>query len=93
MAALGSKKRPICVRVATKEQLNFVAEHCKQFGFEFIAELASDAPPDFAEMEQALAELQQRSAPRSPRVGRNDPCPCGTGRKSKKCCASPVAAS
>lgn len=23
-----------------------------------------------------------------PRVGRNDPCPCGSGKKYKKCCAS-----
>ena len=23
-----------------------------------------------------------------PKVGRNDPCPCGSGRKSKKCCAA-----
>jgi hypothetical protein len=23
----------------------------------------------------------------SPRVGRNDPCPCGSGKKYKKCCA------
>lgn len=23
----------------------------------------------------------------TPRVGRNDPCPCGSGRKFKKCCA------
>lgn len=22
-----------------------------------------------------------------PKVGRNDPCPCGSGKKSKKCCA------
>ena len=22
----------------------------------------------------------------SPKVGRNDPCPCGSGRKYKKCC-------
>lgn len=21
-----------------------------------------------------------------PKVGRNDPCPCGSGRKAKKCC-------
>jgi uncharacterized protein YecA (UPF0149 family) len=21
-----------------------------------------------------------------PKVGRNDPCPCGSGKKSKKCC-------
>ncbi len=33
--------------------------------------------------------LMQRAAPihkESPRAGRNDPCPCGSGRKYKKCC-------
>jgi hypothetical protein len=25
---------------------------------------------------------------RAPRVGRNEPCPCGSSRKSKRCCAS-----
>jgi preprotein translocase subunit SecA len=40
-----------------------------------------------------------RTAPAAPivrkgdKVGRNDPCPCGSGRKYKKCCgASPQAA-
>ncbi|MGJ5819572.1 SEC-C metal-binding domain-containing protein [Paludibaculum fermentans] len=23
-----------------------------------------------------------------PKVGRNDPCPCGSGRKHKKCCGA-----
>ena len=23
----------------------------------------------------------------TPKVGRNDPCPCGSGKKFKKCCA------
>ena len=28
--------------------------------------------------------------PRSvPKVGRNAPCPCGSGRKYKRCCAAP----
>ena len=28
-------------------------------------------------------------APEAPRaVGRNDPCPCGSGKKSKKCCGA-----
>jgi preprotein translocase subunit SecA len=29
-------------------------------------------------------EPQKRIAPK---VGRNDPCPCGSGKKFKKCCA------
>jgi preprotein translocase subunit SecA len=24
----------------------------------------------------------------SPKIGRNDPCPCGSGKKYKKCCMS-----
>ncbi|WP_418531070.1 SEC-C metal-binding domain-containing protein, partial [Hominenteromicrobium sp.] len=23
---------------------------------------------------------------KGPKVGRNDPCPCGSGKKYKKCC-------
>jgi hypothetical protein len=26
----------------------------------------------------------------SPRIGRNDPCPCGSGKKYKKCCGNPA---
>lgn len=28
-----------------------------------------------------------RVASRPPKIGRNEPCPCGSGRKYKKCCA------
>ncbi|MBN2130944.1 MAG: SEC-C domain-containing protein [Sedimentisphaerales bacterium] len=27
----------------------------------------------------------------SPKIGRNDPCPCGSGKKYKKCCGDPAA--
>jgi hypothetical protein len=40
-----------------------------------------------AEVPRTLAAAPSR--PRSPsgvRVGRNDPCPCGSGKKFKKCC-------
>ncbi len=30
--------------------------------------------------------LRTRRVPRGERVGRNDPCPCGSGKKHKKCC-------
>lgn len=33
--------------------------------------------------QEALAGVVRRSGPR---VGRNDPCPCGSGKKAKKCC-------
>ena len=42
------------------------------------------------EMVYAPTVLQLRRKPVHPqaigRVGRNDPCPCGSGKKFKKCC-------
>jgi uncharacterized protein len=35
--------------------------------------------------ERLLATMIQRAAPK---VGRNDPCPCGSGKKFKKCCGA-----
>jgi uncharacterized protein len=40
---------------------------------------ASDRP--------ALATARAPSAAPAAKVGRNDPCPCGSGRKHKRCCA------
>ncbi len=33
---------------------------------------------------QALRPLTREA----PKVGRNDPCPCGSGKKFKKCCGN-----
>jgi uncharacterized protein len=40
-------------------------------------------------LRQAIAERQTAQA-MSTKVGRNEPCPCGSGKKFKKCCGSPV---
>jgi tetratricopeptide (TPR) repeat protein len=39
--------------------------------------------------EAALASPITPVVRSTPKVGRNDPCPCGSGKKYKKCCASP----
>ena len=45
-------------------------------------------------IETRLAMARRRSgqpaaaATSSPKIGRNDPCPCGSGKKYKKCCGS-----
>ncbi|MBI3845321.1 MAG: SEC-C domain-containing protein [Planctomycetes bacterium] len=33
-------------------------------------------------------ELPEKAIPitAAPKVGRNDPCPCGSGKKHKRCC-------
>jgi hypothetical protein len=35
---------------------------------------------------QAARKLAATPASAAPTVGRNDPCPCGSGKKYKKCC-------
>jgi hypothetical protein len=35
---------------------------------------------------EGLLTPARAPAARSPKVGRNDPCPCGSGRKYKRCC-------
>ena len=40
------------------------------------------------EEERAGRNRMVRSDPRFAGVGRNDPCPCGSGRKFKKCCGA-----
>lgn len=41
----------------------------------------------FAQIVTKEAEKEENaSKPKMPKVGRNDPCPCGSGKKYKKCC-------
>ena len=35
---------------------------------------------------EVRAPSTAKTAPGIPKVGRNDPCPCGSGKKYKKCC-------
>jgi len=36
--------------------------------------------------ESLMAELRAEETEARPKAGRNDPCPCGSGRKFKACC-------
>jgi SEC-C motif/PBS lyase HEAT-like repeat len=40
----------------------------------------------FPWLDAASVRQNPRASPRSAKVGRNDPCPCGSGKKYKKCC-------
>ncbi|MBR4591839.1 MAG: SEC-C domain-containing protein [Elusimicrobiaceae bacterium] len=38
--------------------------------------------------QEAAAKNPNGAAPVSKNIGRNDPCPCGSGKKYKKCCGA-----
>lgn len=59
-------------------------------------EVFADAMGSYARIGRTLfrAGLERRTAVREPvrsvKIGRNDPCPCGSGKKYKKCCGAAV---
>jgi SWIM/SEC-C metal-binding protein len=85
MAKLGSEKRPIVARVHSEAKGREVAEICAEHGWHYIIGFELDKPEDVSDLERAL---QGETGPaRSAKiVGRNDPCPCGSGKKYKHCC-------
>ena len=60
------------------------------FGAQFRASMGIPAPLDGASETVASAPIATPSQPlrAPPKVGRNDPCPCGSGKKYKKCCGA-----
>ncbi|MEQ8493399.1 MAG: SEC-C metal-binding domain-containing protein, partial [Gammaproteobacteria bacterium] len=53
---------------------------------DFAAALASFAARGRLIRDYVIAREAQRTPVRSSKTGRNAPCPCGSGRKYKKCC-------
>ena len=85
MAKIGSEKRPIIVRVHTEELAKHVAETCATHGWRYIIGFETDKPEDISDLEKALNPPKPLI---SEKVGRNDRCPCGSGKKHKKCCGA-----
>jgi SWIM/SEC-C metal-binding protein len=80
---LGSKARPVVVRVPTQEQALATSAVCREFDLHCIVDVEPDQPEDLRDLERALDPPGYAGLHR---IGRNDPCPCGSGKKYKKCC-------
>jgi len=90
MARLGSRKRPAIVRVQTEARARELVDLCDAHGWQLIVGVEPDAPEDVSDVRTLLAPPPASVRP-PPAVGRNAPCPCGSGRKYKKCCLPAVA--
>lgn len=90
MAKLGTSKRPAVVRVQSFERAEEIVALCEDHGWQVIVGVEHDEPEDLSDIEKLLdsSSAMPRTTPREPKVGRNAPCPCGSGRKFKKCCGS-----
>jgi len=45
-------------------------------------------PPHFEALREPAEPVTSPVLPRGRRIGRNDPCPCGSGKKFKRCCGA-----
>jgi SWIM/SEC-C metal-binding protein len=84
VASIGSRKKPAVVRVQTEERARSVLEFCDEHEIVVIVVVESDTPEDISDIERAIVSRQPARA--APKIGRNDPCPCDSGKKFKKCC-------
>lgn len=78
MAELGSKMRPVIVKVTSEEMAARVTELCDQYGLQFIAGFEP-----VADLSDLLRALKEKTAPKNI----YDPCVCGSGLKYKFCCS------
>ncbi len=83
-ARLGTEKKPAVVKVQTEERLKEVTSIFEEKGWKYTIDLEPDTPEDVADLELLLNVPKTIIA--EEKVGRNDPCSCGSGKKYKKCC-------
>jgi SWIM/SEC-C metal-binding protein len=83
-AKLGTEKNPAVVNVQTEERVKELEVVFEENGWEYKIELEPDKPEDITALEILLNPPKTIIAEK--KVGRNDPCSCGSGKKYKKCC-------
>ncbi len=84
-------KNLMTVRVQSSEQMDDAAQSMEQTASQGISNVAYTAPDESGTAQTTMSEqdAEQLSAKQpyvaNNRVGRNDPCPCGSGKKFKLC--------
>ena len=81
---LGTEKNPAVVHVQTEARMKEVTTIFEKNGWKYTIGLEPEKPEDISDLEILLNPPKPRTA--AHKVGRNQPCPCGSGKKYKKCC-------
>lgn len=85
MTSRGTKQRPAVVRVRTEDRAHEILALCQEHAIQVIVGIEPDKTEDISDVERILWPPVPTAA--VAKVGRNDLCPCGSGKKYKKCCA------
>jgi len=82
---MGSKRSPLKLQVNSAEKQAEVEALCSEHGWAVEINLSPDNEEDIGELTFLLDKKVVATTARI--AGRNDPCPCGSGKKYKQCCA------
>ncbi len=83
-AKFGTEKNPATVRVQTKKRAKELESVFEENNWKYTIELDPEKPEDTNDLEILLNPQKTRIAEK--KIGRNVTCPCGSGKKHKKCC-------
>ena len=83
---LGTEKNPATVTVQSKARFEEVLSIFKAHGWSYRISLEPNKPEDVSALNRLLNPLKPMIAEK--KVGRNQPCQCGSGKKFKNCCSA-----
>ena len=81
---LGTKRNPAQLRVKTKTRAKEIEKICRENDWVYDITVDSGQEEDINDLE--LLQHPVKTVKTRDKPGRNDPCPCGSGKKYKHCC-------
>lgn len=84
MLGFGPKQKPLILRVQSMDRAQELMQYCDSKGWKVIVGVEPDKPEDISDLQRK--QKNHSPIPAKETAGRNDLCPCGSGKKYKKCC-------
>jgi SWIM/SEC-C metal-binding protein len=83
-AKLGTQLNPAVVHAQTEKRAKELKSVFEENGWKHTIVVDPDKPEDTTDLDILMNPLKTKIADKN--VGRNQTCPCGSGKKYKKCC-------
>ena len=83
---LGTRKAPAQISIQTQEREQELAAVFAENGWTCVIEVNAEQDENIRDLE--ILQHKQVSAVSTKKANRNDPCPCGSDKKYKKCCGA-----
>lgn len=85
---LGTDKAPAKISVQSEERKQELISIFEENNWASIITINPDADENIQDLDILINKKETSSAVSQKQANRNDPCPCGSGKKYKKCCAA-----